>query len=415
MRTHLRSPIFALAVALAAAAAALALAGFSSGATVADPVVMAAGDIACDPGNPSFNGGNGTFDKCRQKYTAQQLAGADAVLALGDLQYENGTLTTFNASYDPSWGQYKAITYPAPGNHEYNTPNAAGYYAYWGARAGDPSKGYYSFDLGAWHLIALNSECVVPDYGLPCGPSQQAWLEADLAANPRACILAYWHRPRFSGGTHGDDPRFGPIWQALYAAGADVVLNGHDHDYERFTRLNPAGQADPNGIREWVVGTGGSNLVFFGSSIRPIVEKRSRTVFGVLKLTLHPTSYDWEFLIESETASPPPSPPFTDTGSTNCGVPTAVRLSSFSAAARGRGVVVRWRTESEVGLVGFHVFRSRSGKLVRLTRMPLEAAGAAAGRSYVWRDRAGAAGNRYRLQALSADGRRWFVGAVRAR
>jgi len=211
------------------------------------------------------------------------------------------------------------------GNHDYHTVGASGYYTYFGAAASpldtnctSDCKGYYSYNLGAWHIIALNSEI---DHA--AGSVQEQWLRADLAGNQNMCTLAYWHKPRFSSGTsHGNNSSFQPFWQALYDYGADVVLNGHDHEYERFAPQSPTGQADPTrGIREFIVGTGGAGLYSF-STIQPNSEVRNNTTYGVLKLTLHATSYDWQFVpIAGQT--------FTDVGSGNCvnagSAPTATR------------------------------------------------------------------------------------------
>jgi acid phosphatase type 7 len=234
--------------------------------TAADPVVAAAGDIACKPGAAP------TASACQQAATAQLLVdiAPDRVLALGDEQYERGTLSEFQNSYDLSWGKVKSITAPAPGNHEYETAGASGYYDYFGAAAGDPSKGYYSFDLGAWHLIALNSNC--GDVGCATGSAQEQWLRADLAAHPDRCLLAYWHHDTF-GPTHD-------LRADLLAAGADLLLVGHTHAFRNRDDLDASGNDDPNGYRQFTVGTGG----------------KSGGTFGVLELTLHPSSYDWRFV-----------------------------------------------------------------------------------------------------------------------
>lgn len=211
--------------------------------------IAAAGDIACDPASGSFNGGLGVGLECRQRATSDLLVGAgyEAVLGLGDLQYEDGAFSKFGASYDPSWGRVKAVTHPAPGNHEYLTAGAAGYYQYFGAAAGDPAKGYYSFDLAGWHLIALNSNCSAVG-GCGAGSAQEQWLRADLAAHASAtCTLAYWHHPRFSSGEHESDSTYQALWQALYDANADLVLVGHDHDYERFAPQRRAALSTPQG------------------------------------------------------------------------------------------------------------------------------------------------------------------------
>ena len=187
---------------------------------------------------------------------------------------------------------------PAVGNHEYGTPGAEAYYTYFGARAGPAGKGYYSFDLGSWHLISLNSNC--GEVSCAKGSEQDRWLRADLAAHPSRCTLAYWHHPRWSSGTtHGDTESVAPFIDALYEAGADLVLVGHEHNYERFAPQDPRERPDPDrGIREFVVGTGGKSLYPFGSP-DPNSEVRNSDTFGILSLTLHPTGYDWEFVPEA--------------------------------------------------------------------------------------------------------------------
>src|SRR5439155_8251847 len=203
-----------------------------------------------------------TASECHQRATSDLLVsgGFDAVLPLGDDQYPSGALYDFQTYYDPTWGRVKTTTHPAPGNHEYDTAGAPGYFGYFGAAAGDSQKGYYSYDLGSWHVISLNSNCADVG-GCDAGSPQEQWLRADLASRSNACTLAYWHHPRFSSGiTHGSDPRTQALWDALYDFHADVVLNGHEHNYERFAPQSPTGAADPNGIREFVVGTGGESL-----------------------------------------------------------------------------------------------------------------------------------------------------------
>jgi acid phosphatase type 7 len=288
------------------------------GPATSDPVIAAAGDIACDPLSSSFNNGLGTSSSCRQKYTSDLLVGAGltAVFTLGDTQYEDGTLAQFQQSYDPSWGRVKAITYPVVGNHEYQTPNASGYFDYFNGvgvqigRAGDRRKGYYSFNIGAWHVVALNSNCSQVG-GCGAGSPQEAWLRQDLAANPASCTLAYWHHPRFSSGEHGDHPAMQPIWQALYDANADLTLAGHDHGYERFAPQTAAGVADgARGLRGFVVGTGGKSHYPF-TTVRPNSELREANTYGVLKLELHAQSYDWRFVPEAGKT-------FADSGSAAC-------------------------------------------------------------------------------------------------
>jgi hypothetical protein len=281
--------------------------------------IAAAGDIACDPASPAYNGGQGTESGCRQLYTSNLLEtlGLSAILPLGDNQYPCGGLRSHEEVYDPTWGRFKTISHPIPGNHEYSTAGtdcdptgqAAGYYSYFGAAAGDPTRGYYSFDLGNWHLVALNSECLAIG-GCGAGSNQEAWLRADLAAHPASCILAYWHRPRFSSGMHGSDPAYSAFWQALSEAGADIVLSGHDHDYERFRKQDALGSYDPRGIREFVVGTGGSDLTPISAS-RPNSVVRRDDTFGVITLTLNPGGYSWRFVSEGSST-------FSDYGADTC-------------------------------------------------------------------------------------------------
>jgi hypothetical protein len=225
-----------------------------------DPVIAAAGDIACDPTNSSFNAGNGTANSCRQKSTSDLLVNANlaAVLPLGDNQYYCGGYQAFLQSYDLSWGRVKAITHPVVGNHEYLTSGgtgctsanggAAGHFSYYGAAAGQPGKGYYSYDIGAWHLIALNSNCGDAG-GCSSSSPQGQWLEADLTTHSNMCVLAYWHIPLFSSGGRAASNTLS-FWQALYNHNADLILAGHDHIYERFAPQTPSGTLDTvRGIR----------------------------------------------------------------------------------------------------------------------------------------------------------------------
>ena len=287
----------------------------TAAAASGDPVVVAAGDLVCGTGTSSS-------DPCRHAASANLITAIApaAVLLLGDIQYENGTLSDFNTYYNPTWGAHKAITRPAVGNHEYQTAGAAGYFDYFNGvgvqtgPAGDRSKGYYSFDVGTWHLIALNSNCNSIG-GCGAGSAQEQWLRADLAAHPSTCTLAYWHHPRFSSGSHGNNSSMQAIWQALYDHRADLVLAGHDHDYERFGPQTATGVADQTaGIRSFVIGVGGKEMRGFGT-VRANSERRSSAAIGVLKLTLHPTSYDWEFV-------PIPGHSLTDAGSAACQVAT---------------------------------------------------------------------------------------------
>ena len=218
------------------------------------------------------------------------------VFTLGDNVYPDGTAAEFRDCYDPTWGRHKARTRPAAGNHDYHTSGASAYFNYFGAAAGNPGEGYYSYDVGEWHVIVLNSQC--SDAG-GCDPEspQGQWLQADLAVNRATCTLAYWHKPRFSSDSvHGNSSSVLDFWSLLYEAGADVVLNGHAHSYERFAPQDPQGAADPDhGIREFVVGTGGADLYGVGS-IQPNSEVRNNDTHGVLKLSLYSGGYDWEFI-----------------------------------------------------------------------------------------------------------------------
>ncbi|HEY7480992.1 MAG TPA: Ig-like domain-containing protein [Gemmatimonadales bacterium] len=213
------------------------------------------------------------------------------IITLGDNAYDDGSTSDFANCYEPSWGRHKARTRPSPGNHDYHESGAGPYYAYFGANAGPAGRGYYSFDLGDWHLISLNS-----NVSMSAGSAQEQWLRADLAATTKRCVLAYWHHPRFSSSKHGNESDTQPLWQALYNAGAELVLAGHDHSYERFAPQTPSGAADPtNGVRSFVVGTGGRK--FYSLVTRqPNSEAFGSNTYGVLKLTLGATSYSWQFL-----------------------------------------------------------------------------------------------------------------------
>lgn len=261
--------------------------------TFSAPVLVGAGDIAACPS---------TGDEA----TADLIDDIDGtIFTMGDNAYPDGTDADFQNCYEPSWGRHKPRTYPSPGNHEYHTPGASGYFDYFGAAAGDPAKGYYSYNLGAWHVVVLNSNIAAePD------STQHEWLSADLASTA-TCTVAYWHHPLFSSGLHGNQNNMKLTWDALYAANVDVVVNGHDHDYERFAPQDPSGEADSaRGIREFVAGTGGVGLRPF-ETIQPNSEVRNSDTHGVLKLTLNPTSYNWEFIpVTGET--------FTDSGSASC-------------------------------------------------------------------------------------------------
>lgn len=272
----------------------------------ADPVLIAAGDIA----------------DCRSRgdeATARLIQGVTGTIAtLGDNAYQGGSKQEFANCYEPTWGVGKDRIRPAPGNHDYGARGARGYFAYFGAAAGDPGEGYYSYDLGSWHIIVLNSNCEEVG-GCETNSPQGRWLRKDLATHPTPCTLAYWHHPLFSSGQeHGGDAAMRPAWQLLYEARADVVLSGHEHNYERFAPQDPRGDPDPkHGIREFVVGTGGAGLYAFGTPL-PTSEARNADTYGVLVLTLRLQGYDWEFVSADSGLGVTGGSEFTDAGNTVC-------------------------------------------------------------------------------------------------
>jgi acid phosphatase type 7 len=279
--------------------AALLLVSGASTALAQDPVLVGAGDIAdCKVLSPA----------ARTAVLLDHIEGT--VFTLGDDAYESGTPREFAECYGPTWGRHKARTRPVVGNHEYETSFARGYYDYFGAAAGDPTKGYYSYDLGAWHVVVINSNCGQVG-GCGAESPQVAWLREDLAKHPAPCTAAMWHHPRYSSAEHGDDRTMRTIWQTLYDANADVVLSGHDHDYERFAPQDADSKADPSrGIRQFVVGTGGREL-YPWKHADPNSEVKNNQTFGVLRLTLHADGYDWEFIpVDDQT--------FRDHGSAKC-------------------------------------------------------------------------------------------------
>jgi hypothetical protein len=266
--------------------------------TAGSPVLLAAGDIA-------------SCDSAADEATAALLDRRfGSIVTLGDNAYRSGSLAEFRRCYGPSWGRQKARTRPALGNHEYRTHGAAGHFAYYGAAAGDPATGWYGFDLGRWRVVVLNSNCDEIG-GCTRGSPQGRWLEAELAAHPRHCALAVWHHPRFSsGGKHGSSEATRDLYAIFHAHGGDVILSGHDHDYERFAPQDSSGDADPSGPRQFVVGTGGADLRRMGE-IQPNSEAHADDAHGILALTLHEASYDWEFV-------PAAGRSYVDAGSASC-------------------------------------------------------------------------------------------------
>jgi calcineurin-like phosphoesterase family protein len=278
---------------------ALVFLAVASAAAAEDPVIVGAGDIAdCT----QLSGA------ARTAVLLDRISGT--VFTLGDNAYLSGTPQEFADCYAPTWGRHKARTRPSVGNHDYRTPGAKGYFDYFGAAAGDRDKGYYSYEIGTWHVVVLNSNCAQVG-GCYSGSRQEKWLREDLAAHPTLCTAAMWHHPRYSSAEHGDDSEVRDLWQTLQAAGAEIVVSGHDHDYERFAPQDADGRAEPeNGVRQFVAGTGGRAEYRWGR-IDAHSEVRNNDTFGVLALTLHPDSYDWEFV-------PVDGATFTDKGSARC-------------------------------------------------------------------------------------------------
>jgi hypothetical protein len=255
-------------------------------------VVAAAADVACKP--PYETGVN----RCRHAETAALAARLrpDAVVLAGDLQYQEGRLSEFRASFDPTWGRLRAPLRPTPGNHEYRTPGAADYFAYFAAQARWRPPPWYAYDLGPWRLFALNSNCEPGRVECGEGSVQESWLRANLAAERRRCTLAYWHHPRFSSGFHGSDTRTAALWRALDDAGAELVISGHDHHYERFRAQDADGLDDSAGMRQFVAGTGGSHPSQIRRPLAPHSERRQNRHFGVMLLRLYEDAYSWRFV-----------------------------------------------------------------------------------------------------------------------
>ncbi|RPJ40962.1 MAG: alkaline phosphatase, partial [Chloroflexi bacterium] len=267
-------------------------------------VLIGAGDIAVCGDAPELQGDEKTAALIENQI--RQYPGA-VVFTAGDTAYGEGSPAQLRNCFGPTWGRFKDRIRPAAGNHDYMTGSGSPYFEYFGAAAGETAQGYYSYDLGDWHIVVLNSNC----NDIACGPDskQVKWLRDDLQNSGKACILAYWHHPRWSSGLAGG--RFAAtFWRTAAELGVDVVVNGDDHDYERFAPMDAEGNADPNGVREFVVGTGGAPLRQWGE-IRPNSEVRYNGAHGVIQFKLSPGHYEWEFIPAEDTA-------LTDTGSGAC-------------------------------------------------------------------------------------------------
>lgn len=283
-RALLSAAVLALTLALAPVAE----------AGVGSKSIVAVGDIACPPGSAV------TATKCRQEQVAAltRRIDPDQLWLAGDIQYPVGAPSDFAGGFGSAFGDMKSISRPVPGNHEYYTANAAGYYGYFGARAGKPTRGYYSFNIGAWHVVALNSNCEFVACGY--GSAQLRWLARDLKSNPDRCIAAIWHHPLYSSGEHGSNPQVRPIWKALLRARAEFAVVGHDHDFEAFLPQNADGVLRPaTGMREYVVGTGGRELYPLSATA---VNRQSAVQgsFGVMAVELKPRGWSWRFVDESD-------------------------------------------------------------------------------------------------------------------
>ncbi len=335
--------------------------------------------------------------------TAKLLDGiSGTVFTTGDNVYSSGTSTEFNDCYSPSWGRHRARTRPSAGNHEYRTPNASGYYQYFGASAGDPRRGYYSYNQGSWHIVVLNSNCASVG-GCGVGSPQERWLRADLASHSTSCTLAYWHSPRFSSGPHGSDTAMQPFWKALHDYGVEVAITGHDHHYERFAPQDARGALDPAyGIREFVVGTGGKSHYAIGTPL-PNSEVHNDNTFGVLKLTLRSGGYDWRFVPEA-------SRTFSDSGSQACHSPryapapvakgpTQHPLPGSTLGTTSVPVRLRWSATDATGTIKqYWLQESVNGSAYRGVALPTPTT------TTINRSLAVGTSYRYRVKALDNDG-----------
>jgi hypothetical protein len=272
-----------------------------------DPVLVGAGDVtSCTQENDDLTAA--LLDEVVEKSSGEVV-----VFTAGDNAYEDGTIEEYESCYGPTWGRHKERTRPAPGNHEYHLAGAEGYFAYFGAAAGNPAEGWYSYNVGTWHIIVLNTSDHCQSHLCNQNSPQGLWLREVLKTNDALCTLAIWHDPLFSSGrVHGSHQHVKPFWEALYRRGADVVINGHEHNYERFAPQTPEGESDPDhGIRQFVAGTGGESHYREGEELVPNSEAADDSTYGVLKLTLRPSGYDWEFI-------PEPRGTFRDSGSGEC-------------------------------------------------------------------------------------------------
>lgn len=279
------------------------------------PSAPSPGPVSYDPapsfdvGPPAVLIGAGDIGKCGSAGPEQTARLLDAlpgtVFTAGDLAYPHGRPEDFRNCYNPSWGRHRDRTRPAPGNHEYDaSPVAAAYFDYYGTNAGPRGLGYYSYKLGSWHVVSLNSEV-----DFRAGGQQEQWLRSDLLANRSRCTAAYFHKPRFSSGPHGSNGGMQDLWRTLHEFGVEVVISAHDHLYERFAPQDASGRLDPRGIRQFVVGTGGAPT-YHVRSVQPNSETRGSD-WGLLKLTLFPTSYGWEFV-------PVAGASYSDSGTADC-------------------------------------------------------------------------------------------------